>query len=137
MDGDLVVHGGTLDRLEAGTTSGSIHCEAIPSERGSFELESMSGNVVLVVPRSLEADYELSTFSGQIKNQMREADKRFRDVGELSLLQFIKRFDGENGTKLAWLHHGIEQEMYHRGQLTLYIRMMGMEPAPTQRIRGG
>ncbi len=68
--GDLVVHGGTLDRLEAGTTSGSIHCEAIPSERGSFEFESMSGNVVLVVPRSLEADYELSTFSGQIKNQI-------------------------------------------------------------------
>jgi uncharacterized damage-inducible protein DinB len=72
-----------------------------------------------------------------LRGQMRDADKKFRDVGELSLLQFIKRFDGENGTKLAWLHHGIDQEMYHRGQLTLYIRMMGLEPALTRRIRGG
>ena len=72
-----------------------------------------------------------------LRTQMRDADKKFRGVGELSLLQFIERFDGEKGTKLAWLHHGIEQEMYHRGQLTLYIRMMGMEPALTRRIRGG
>jgi uncharacterized damage-inducible protein DinB len=72
-----------------------------------------------------------------LKSQMRDADRRFREVGELSLLQFIKRFDGENGTKLAWLHHGIEQEMYHRGQITLYLRLMGLEPALTKRIRGG
>jgi hypothetical protein len=37
-----------------------------------------------------------------LRGQMREADKKFRNMGELSLLQFIKRFDGENGTKLAW-----------------------------------
>jgi uncharacterized damage-inducible protein DinB len=72
-----------------------------------------------------------------LRSQMRDAEKKFRAAGELSLMQFIKRFDGEDGTKLAWLHHGIEQEMYHRGQLTLYIRLMGMEPALTRRIRGG
>jgi uncharacterized damage-inducible protein DinB len=72
-----------------------------------------------------------------LKSQMRDADRRLKEVGELSLLQFITRFDGEKGTKLAWLHHGIEQEMYHRGQITLYIRLMGLEPALTRRIRGG
>ncbi|RMD96511.1 MAG: hypothetical protein D6814_11245, partial [Calditrichaeota bacterium] len=36
----------------------------------------------------------------------------------------------------AWLHHGIEQEMYHRGQITLYERLLGIEPALTRRIRG-
>lgn len=70
VSGDIVVHGGTLDRLEAATTSGSIHCEAVPSDHGTFEFESMSGNLVLVVPKSLGADYELSTFSGNIKNQI-------------------------------------------------------------------
>jgi uncharacterized damage-inducible protein DinB len=36
---------------------------------------------------------------------------------------------------LAWLQHGIAQEMYHRGQLVLYERLLGIEPALTRRIR--
>ncbi len=72
-----------------------------------------------------------------LKSQFKEAVKKFQEVGELHMLQFIKRFDGQLGTRLAWLQHGIAQEMYHRGQLTLYERLMGIEPALTKRIRGG
>lgn len=72
-----------------------------------------------------------------LKSQLKDAVGKFREAGELSLYQFIKRFDGKQGTKLAWLHHGIAQEMYHRGQLTLYARLLGLEPALTRRIRGG
>jgi uncharacterized damage-inducible protein DinB len=71
-----------------------------------------------------------------LKNQMKDAEKKFRAAGELSLLQFITRFDGRKGTKMAWLQHGIAQEMYHRGQITLYARLLGLTPALTQRIRG-
>jgi uncharacterized damage-inducible protein DinB len=70
-------------------------------------------------------------------SQMKDAERKLREVGELSLFQFIERFDGKQGTKLAWWHHGIEQEMYHRGQLTLYARLLGIEPALTRQIRGG
>ena len=66
-----------------------------------------------------------------------EAERAFLEVGELHMLQFITRFDGELGTRLAWLEHGIAQEMYHRGQLALYERLMGVEPALTRRIRSG
>jgi uncharacterized damage-inducible protein DinB len=52
------------------------------------------------------------------------------------MLQLILRFDGEKGTRLAWFHHGISQEMYHRGQIVTYQRLMGLTPALTQRIRG-
>ena len=69
--------------------------------------------------------------------QMRDAEKRFRRVGELAMWQFIERFDGRQGTKMQWLHHGIAQEMYHRGQLTTYARLLGLEPALTKRIEGG
>ncbi len=72
-----------------------------------------------------------------LRSQLKDAERRFRRAGELSLLQFIRRFDGKQGTKLAWWHHGIAQEMYHRGQLTLYARLLGREPALTRRIRGG
>jgi hypothetical protein len=47
----------------------------------------------------------------------------------------MKRFDGQQGTRLAWLNHGIAQEMYQRGQLVTYQRIMGIEPALTRRIR--
>lgn len=60
---------------------------------------------------------------------------RFREVGELHMLGSIRWFDGESGTRLAWLHHGIAQEMYHRGQLALYARVLGLVPALTRRIR--
>lgn len=72
-----------------------------------------------------------------LKSQLRQAEKKFLRVGELHMLQAIKRFDGEWGTRLAWLHHGIAHEMYHTGQLTVYQRLMGIEPALTQKIKGG
>ena len=72
-----------------------------------------------------------------LASQMQDAEKRFREAGELALLQTMERFDGKLGTKYAWLHHGIAQEMYHRGQIATYERVMGIEPALTRLIRGG
>jgi uncharacterized damage-inducible protein DinB len=70
-----------------------------------------------------------------LKSQILDAARAFRRAGELALFQFMERFDGKQGTKFQWLHHGIAQEMYHRGQLALYARLMGLEPVLTQRIR--
>ena len=70
-----------------------------------------------------------------LKSQLRDGKRKFRAVGELHMLQYIERFDGKKGTRLAWLMHGIDQEMYHRGQITVYARLLGIEPALTQRIR--
>jgi uncharacterized damage-inducible protein DinB len=72
-----------------------------------------------------------------LKSQLQDGVKKFRDAGELHMLQFIQRFDGQPGTRMAWLNHGIAQEMYHRGQLCLYERLLGIEPALTKLIRGG
>lgn len=72
-----------------------------------------------------------------LKSQMKDAERGFRAVGDLALTQTLTRFDGKLGTKHAWLHHAIAQEMYHRGQLATYERLMGIEPALTKRIRDG
>jgi uncharacterized damage-inducible protein DinB len=61
---------------------------------------------------------------------------RFREVGEIGMLQLVSRFDGRVSTRLAWLHHGIAHEQYHTGQLTAYERAMKLEPALTQMILG-
>jgi uncharacterized damage-inducible protein DinB len=68
---------------------------------------------------------------------MDEAESAFRGCGVMEMHGFIDNFDGSRGTKMQWLHHGIAQEMYHRGQLTLYARLMGLEPALTKRIKAG
>ena len=72
-----------------------------------------------------------------LNSQLRDGERRFRTAGELASLQLITRFDGKQGTKLEWLHHGVAHEEYHRGQLALYARLMGIEPALTKLIRGG
>lgn len=72
-----------------------------------------------------------------LETQMDQAERTFRKCGELALFQQMENFDGSSWTKVQWLHHGIAQEMYHRGQLTLYARLLGREPALTRRIRGG
>ncbi|HXY20139.1 MAG TPA: DinB family protein [Gemmatimonadales bacterium] len=84
--------------------------------------------------------YEATTKAQLVKllgAQLKDAEKKFRDAGELSLLQFHTRFDGKQGTKFAWWHHGIAQEEYHRGQLATYQRLMGLVPALTKAIQGG
>lgn len=72
-----------------------------------------------------------------LRSQLRDGERRFRALGELGLFQRITQFDGSLGTKFTWLHHGIAQEEYHRGQLATYARLLGLEPALTRRIREG
>jgi uncharacterized damage-inducible protein DinB len=65
-----------------------------------------------------------------------DGEKKIRKAGELHMLGLITRFDGEGGTRLAWMNHGISHEEYHRGQLALYARLVGRVPALTQLIYG-
>ena len=65
-----------------------------------------------------------------------EGERKIRTAGELHMLQLITRFDGERGTRLAWMNHGISHEEYHRGQIALYARLVGRVPALTQLIYG-
>jgi uncharacterized damage-inducible protein DinB len=76
-------------------------------------------------------------FLESLSRTHRDGEKRLRKAGELHMLQFIRRFDGKTGTRLAWMHHGISHEEYHRGQLALYARLLGRVPALTQLIEGG
>jgi len=69
-------------------------------------------------------------------SQLKDGERRFRATGELNLLQLIQRFDGKPGTKSEWMHHIIAHEEYHRGQLALYARLIGVTPALTRAITG-
>jgi hypothetical protein len=78
---------------------------------------------------------EKQALIGLLRSSHAESDHKFREVGELFMLQYIRRFDGQFGSRLAWLWSGSGHEYYHRGQVAMLARMQGVEPALTQRIR--
>lgn len=47
----------------------------------------------------------------------------------------MKRFDGQLMSKLEFLNFAVSHEMYHRGQLTVYERLLNIEPALTTRFK--
>jgi uncharacterized damage-inducible protein DinB len=71
-----------------------------------------------------------------LKHSHAQGERKIRAAGELHMLQWIKRFDGEQSSRLAWMNHGISHEEYHRGQLALVARLVGRVPALTQLIYG-
>jgi uncharacterized damage-inducible protein DinB len=94
-------------------------------------------------PEFLEM-YSQSVYDAQTKKeliamlewQIDDAVKRFKKIGEATMFAPVTNFDGSEWTRMQWLHHGLAQEMYHRGQITTYERLMGLEPALTKKIRG-
>ncbi len=69
VSGDITVENGLLMGGEFETVSGNIVLE-VALDRGHLELESMSGDLTLVVPQSTIADFEIETFSGSIDNRL-------------------------------------------------------------------
>lgn len=69
VSGDIIVESGLLMGGEFETVSGKITIEAA-LDRGDLDIESMSGNLILAVPGSTIADFEVETFSGSIDNRL-------------------------------------------------------------------
>ena len=69
-----------------------------------------------------------------LRTSMDKAEKELLGAGD-ELRNIMKRFDGKEMTKLAFLSFAIAHEMYHRGQLTVYERLLNIEPVLTKRFR--
>jgi uncharacterized damage-inducible protein DinB len=72
---------------------------------------------------------------GLLNDSGKWADQIIRSFGEDALQQSMKRFDGVEMAKMNMLNFMISHEMYHRGQITVYERLLGIEPALTIRFR--
>ena len=88
VSGAVRILGGTLEGGEVSTTSGEIRLEADLGGRDSLSVESMSGGVVLVVPAGVNAEFELSTFSGSISSQLGPKPERSSDFAPGEELSF-------------------------------------------------
>ncbi len=72
-----------------------------------------------------------------MKRTIEDGVRAFTEAGELHMLGRIRRFDGQYGSRFAWMQHGIAHEEYHRGQIAMSARLMGIKPALTKLIEGG
>ena len=72
---------------------------------------------------------------GLLSDSMKWADETLRAFGEDALNQPMKRFDGTEMSKITMMNFIVSHEMYHRGQLTVYERLLGIEPAMTTRFK--
>jgi uncharacterized damage-inducible protein DinB len=71
-----------------------------------------------------------------LRRSHHEGATQLAAAGEVQMLQLVRQFNGALATRLAWMHHGIAHEEYHRGQLAMYARLFGKTPALTMLIEG-
>lgn len=69
-----------------------------------------------------------------LRATMDESATKLLDAAD-EIKNTMKRFDGKEMTKHAFMSFAIAHEMYHRGQLTVYERLLNIEPVLTQRFR--
>jgi uncharacterized damage-inducible protein DinB len=85
-------------------------------------------------PNISRADTQ-ETLVNLMVEQFKDADQRLRKAGDLHMMQLITKQDGSTGTRLAILKDTIGHERYHRGQLTVYERLLGLEPVSTKEMQ--
>jgi len=69
-----------------------------------------------------------------LRQSMDDTERCLREAGN-ELQSDMKRFDGKEIAKYDFLAFALAHEMYHRGQLTVYLRLLGIEPVLTKRLR--
>ena len=67
-----------------------------------------------------------------LRGSLDESTQLVREYGDERLEQMMTRFDGKQLLKRVMLNFIVAHEMYHRGQVTVYQRLLGIEPALTQ-----
>jgi len=76
VNGKVLVTGGSFDRAKLETVSGGVRFEAGLSAHATLSAESVSGTIDLFLPASLGAEFSVSTFSGDIVNELGPAAEK-------------------------------------------------------------
>lgn len=98
VSGNIEIEGGELDSFEGESVSGSVFCAAVPTGRGRFTMETMSGRVEMVVPQDINADFSIETYSGSIKNDIGPSPTRTSKYGPGKELSFTT---GSGGARVS------------------------------------
>ena len=98
VSGDIVVRGDAVSRVDLETTSGDIRLDAGLAKDARVSAKTVSGTVELTLPAATAADFDVTTFSGNITNDFGPAAKRTSEYGPGKELSFST---GAGGRVLA------------------------------------
>lgn len=115
--------------------SGCLMVGELSRQDGDFT-RAPYGTLMTEHAAGLSRDTHPPALRAELHRTLHEGVATLRDTGEIHMLQNIRQFNGEWATRLAWMHHAIAHEEYHRGQVALYARMQDIVPALTRAIHG-
>lgn len=124
-----------LDLVNHIMESGWLMAGELSRQDGDFQRKPYSDLVAEHTPPHAYADARREALQ-TLRTSHEAAEARLREAGMDVLARRIRQFSGVEATRLAWMHHGIAHEEYHRGQLALYARLLGETPALTKLILG-
>ena len=76
VHGKLHVIGGSYDRAEIESVAGTVRFEAALTSRASLSIETVSAPVELLLPATVSAEFQVSSFSGRINNELGPAAEK-------------------------------------------------------------
>jgi DUF4097 and DUF4098 domain-containing protein YvlB len=76
VHGKLHVLGGSWQRAEMESVAGTVRFEAAIAPRATVSIETVSGAVPLFLPANVGAEFAVSSFSGQINNELGPAAQK-------------------------------------------------------------
>ncbi len=97
VSGGISVEGGSFTRAEISTVSGGLEFTGELTPKGSYDFESHSGSVILRFPGLDSAEFDVSTFSGDIVNELGPPAKKTSDYAPGKELEFTI---GSGGAKI-------------------------------------
>lgn len=98
VSGTIQVKGTAISRADLSTTSGSIRMEGGLAPGARVEAKSVSGDITLALPGDTVADFEVTTFSGGIRNGFGPEAKRVSQYTSEKELTFST---GSGGSRIV------------------------------------
>ena len=88
VSGTISVKGDAVSRIDLETTSGDIRFDAGLAKDGRLQAKTVSGSVELTLPAATVADFDVTTFSGDVTDDFGPAAKRTSEYGPGKELTF-------------------------------------------------
>ena len=105
VSGDLEIAAATLKDAQFETVSGDIRIDAGTAPQGRLDAKAVSGTIELRIPAGAGADFDVSTFSGDIRNELGPEARRKSEhgpgmelrfqSGDGSARMYLKSFSGD------------------------------------------
>jgi hypothetical protein len=95
-----------IELLQHVIESGLLMSGELSRPDGDFRRKSYEG-LLIEYARGISGMRSKRQLLAALRQTHSDGEKRIRAAGELHMLQLINRFDGQRGTRVAWMNHGI------------------------------